>query len=193
MDMGCVACSVFRREIEALRSKGVLQLDACYVDVRLHHDRSRMMDELERLVHRSVEAGRKTVLVVGNCDARMHRLEQETLVSRTAGETCVDILLGEESKELRANGMLPILPDWLVSWRDALIAEDGLATHLPGAWGKGPLRSMVYLHTGLIPVPFEQLNELSLFTNIPYEVKETPLHCLYARITEAAERLRVLI
>lgn len=193
MSIGCVACSVFRREIEALRSKGILQLDACYVDARLHHDRPRMMDELERLVQLCVDEGRKTVLVIGNCHARMRRLEDQPLVSRTAGETCVDILLGDESRALREDGMLPILPDWLVSWRDVLIAEDGLATHLPGVLGKGPIRSLVYLHTGLIPVPFEQLNELSLFTNIPYEVKETPLHCLYARITEAAERLRVPI
>jgi hypothetical protein len=121
----------------------------------------------------------------------MRLLEQEPLVSRTAGETCVDILLGDECTDLRENGMLPILPDWLVSWRSVLVAKDGLATHLPGLSGGRPIRSLLYLHTGLIPVPFEQLNELSLFTNIPYEVKETPLHGLYAGIMEAAERLHV--
>lgn len=186
-----VACSVFRDELDALRSRWP-ELEIRYENSMLHM----RPEKLERRLGEDVAAAqggrdpRPVGLVFGDCCAGMVALGSRPGVARTEGINCPAILLGrEEYQRLSHEGAFFLLAEWAERWREVFRDELGLE----GATAVGLMRDMhrklVYLDTGVIPVPAAALQACSEFTGLPWEALPVPLDRLAAAVEGALGRL----
>ena len=125
----CLACSIFRKEIESLQASGRLDLAVEYLNSMLHM----VPEKLEARLREALEATRQgdpdqeVVLAFGDCCGRMEALEATPGTRRTQGINCCEILLGCEAyRQLRREGAFFLLPEWAHAWRQVFVGQLGL-------------------------------------------------------------------
>jgi len=187
----CVACSVFRDELEALRKRGELDLPVRYLDSMLHMRPKRLETQLTAAVGEEQANCQAVVLVYGDCHAYMNEQVCTDAVARTAGINCCEILLGASRyRELRREGHFFLLPEWARRWKEILHRELGLHGENARDFMQEMHTRLLYLDTGLRPIPTEHLEEASRMTGLPWDVLEVPLDHLAASIRSAFQRIQ---
>ncbi len=187
----CLACSVFKGELEALRARGEVDFRVDYLESMLHMRPKALRRRLESALKGEREKGVKVVLLYGDCHPHMKEHESQPGVCRVQGQNCAEILLGRERyRALRAEGAFFLLPEWAMRWRQVFKHELGLE----GKTAKdlmGELHTkLVYLDTGLAPVPSEQLQAASDALGLPWEVMRVGLDRLAEAVGVAADEVR---
>jgi PAS domain S-box-containing protein len=185
----CVACSVFRMELDDLQARGEVPEPVEYVDSRLHVDPLALGPELGRAIERHYRHGDGVVLVYGHCHPWMDEQDGLPGTCRVQGVDCPSILLGHELYgELRRAGAFFVLPEWAHRWEEtvclALGADQGAARELL----QDMHTHLLYLDTGVTPVPREQLEAASRWSGLPLEIRSVPTDRLASAVREAVER-----
>lgn len=110
-----LGCGILKKEIRHLIALNNWQLDTFFLDSMLHVDFDALARSLENALTKHSSSRR--LVFYGACHPLMDKLLQETGVSRTPGQNCVEMLLGEElfTHEL-ANGAYFLLEDWALRW-----------------------------------------------------------------------------
>jgi hypothetical protein len=184
-----VACSIFREEIEALRELGEIEIPFRYLDSMMHMCPNVLESSMEVVLTEEQKRGRGVLALYGDCHPRMVNWEQQAVISRTTGLNCCEILLGGESyRRLRSERVFFLLPEWAKRWKTVFRKGLGLtADNARDLMGEMHTR-LVYLDTGLVPVPEEHLRSISEFTGLPWEVLKVSLEPLLSAIREAQRR-----
>jgi hypothetical protein len=192
-DTAWLSCGVLRAEIEALRDAHAIDGELHFFDSMLHMQPDRLERTLEPEVERLTQMGRRVILVYGDCCARMLDLARRPGVGRVAAINCAQMLVGHARyRELmRANAFL-LLPEWAARWPEAMRHDLGLVGDLGHALMRDTRRELVYLDTGLCPVPEAALLECSRFAGLPTRVEKAPLDHLLRYLTEAEARARAV-
>jgi hypothetical protein len=182
----CIACSIFRREIEELQARGPLGVSVRYLGSMLHLVPAELGLQLDALIQQEQAKGQDILLGYGDCCAHMLDLQQEPGTSRLEGINCCEIILGRDRyRALRRTGAFFLLPEWALRWRAIFEEELGLtATNARDLMGDLHTR-LLYLDTGLAPVPEAALEEASAFTGLPWEVLAVDLDQLRASLRDA--------
>ncbi len=189
----CLACSIFQPEIEALQAAGRLDLPVEYLHSMLHMVPARLETRLQQTMDglRSQAPGCSLVLAYGDCCSHMADLEAAAGTCRTEGINCCEILLGRETyRRLRREGAFFLMPEWALTWRQVFIGQLGLAGPCARTFMQEMHTCLVYLDTGILPVPHEILAEASEFLGLPVEVLPVALDHLQASLERAAENAR---
>jgi hypothetical protein len=181
----CLACGVFRTELDALVREGRLDCTIETLESMLHMNPV----GLERAIERAMDArpGGRVVLLYGDCHAWMRETETRDDVSRVAGLNCCEILLGHDAyhRLQRAQAFI-FLPEWARRWRDVFTRELGFTDPvLAQAFMKEHRRRLVYLDTGVVPVPVQTLDDIAGFFGMPVEVQPVSLDVLLQGIRAA--------
>jgi hypothetical protein len=182
----CLACSILKREVEHLRQTGTLALSCWYVDSMLHMVPEKLGQVLDRQL-----AGRhgETVLLFGDCCAHMVDLEAGAGVARTQGINCCEILLGTTGyHRLRREGAFFLLPEWALEWRRVFQHQLGLRGDCAREFMREMHTRLIYLDTGLVPVPHAALAEVAEYSGLPLEIMAIGLDTLAEAIRKAIER-----
>lgn len=167
----CIACSIFRHELEALKDRGDLNLTIRYLDSMLHMDPAKLHLLLDSLLQSELKKGRQVLLLYGDCHAYMREQETMSGVERIRGINCPDILLGHDKyRFLRKQGAFILLPEWTLRWREIFQGELGLNEEVAKDFFAEMHTKLLYLDTGRMPIPIEQLRELSDYTGLSYEI-----------------------
>jgi hypothetical protein len=189
----CIACSIFRKEIEALQASGRLDLPVDYLNSMLHMVPARLETQLHGALAAARDQGadREVVLAYGDCCGHMDTLTSGPGITRSEGINCCEIILGTEVyRRLRKEGAFFLMPEWAKAWRQVFVGQLGLL----GASAKTFMQEMhsrlVYLDTGLIPVPHRELQEASEFLGLPLEILPVTLDPLLASLQKAAQKPR---
>ncbi|MBF0552553.1 MAG: DUF1638 domain-containing protein [Deltaproteobacteria bacterium] len=186
-----VACAILRREIEALQSAGLINLQFRYLSSMLHMAPARLDEQLQRLVAVERRKGHPVVLAYGDCCAHMLDLETDPGVARTSGINCCEIVLGRETyRRLRAEGAFFLMPEWALRWREVFEQELGLKGENARDFMTDMHTKMIYLDTGLMPAPLAVLAEVSDFAGLPCGILPVTLEPLLANLTAAGERIK---
>ncbi len=146
---------------------------------------------LGKLTTEELQNGNKVLLVYGDCCMGMAALTARPGVVRTRGNNCCDLLLGSlEYRRLAHSGAFFLFPEWTRRWQHIFSIELGLsrinATGLMGDMHK----KLVYLDTGVVPVPMTELQECANYCGLPWELLHVPLEPLRAAIQDALDTLK---
>lgn len=185
----CIACSIFRKEIEALQASGRLEQPVAFLSSMLHMVPAQLETDLREALQaaRADGSGQGIVMAYGDCCAHMNTFETEFGAVRTAGINCCEILLGRETyRRLRKEGAFFLMPEWALAWKEVFVGQLGLLGSNAKAFMREMHTRLIYLDTGLMPVPGEALEEASAFLGLPLEIMEVSLEPLLDSLNQAA-------
>jgi len=185
----CISCSIFRKEIEALQASGQLNLPVEFLNSMLHMVPARLEARLQEALGsaRSRDPEPDVVLAYGDCCGHMDTFESAPGTGRTEGINCCEIILGSETyRKLRKEGAFFLMPEWALSWRQIFVGQLGLLGPCAKAFMQEMHSRMIYLDTGLVPVPHAALEEASEFLGLPVEILPVSLDPLLASLQQAA-------
>ncbi len=187
-----ICCSIFKVEVSALFATHWPHHSLFFLDSILHIHPQRLASELTALVEREQQAGKKILLIYGDCCSIMTRFETLPGVVRTLGHNCCFLLLGlDRYRQLSHEGAFFLLPEWIHRWQEVFQDELGL-NHENAARFMGDMhRKLVYLDTGMMPIPESLLKDCSEYCGLPFEILPTPLDTLKNLIETALNELEM--
>jgi hypothetical protein len=186
----CVACSIFKREIEALQASGQFSLPVAYLNSMLHMVPVQLEQRLqEALASARAEVREPAVLIAyGDCCGHMERFAAVPGTARTAGINCCEIILGPEAyRRLRREGAFFLMPEWAVNWKKVFVSQLGLLGPCAREFMQEMHTRLIYLDTGILPVPERELAEASAFMGLPVEILPVSLEPLRIALQAAAD------
>ena len=186
----CIGCSIFKRELEHLIRTQAWTLPCHFLGSRLHMVPERLEGTLKAALAGPRDEGLRVVLAYGDCCPRMEELEASGEVSRTQGINCCEVLLGKEAyRRMRREGAFFLLPEWTLEWKQIFNEDLGLKGSTARMFMQDMHTRLVYLDTGLAPVPQAELDELSEYAGLPVEILPTSLEHLLASLKAAAAKV----
>ena len=181
-----ICCSVFRAEVESLCQAHWPDLKLNFLPSMLHMHPERLALSIEFALDDELKQGHRVVLIYGDCCARMTALEAMPGVVRTCGKNCCELLLGPgEYRRLSHEGAFFLIPEWARRWKTIFSKELGLNQDNAIGLMQEMHRKLVYLDTGLEPVPEEVLKKCAEYCGLPVEVRPISLEFLHASIEDA--------
>ncbi|MDD2836536.1 MAG: DUF1638 domain-containing protein [Methanothrix sp.] len=186
-----IACGIFEKEIEALRSELGFPFEAHYLGAGLHVDfddlKGALVAELEKCQNNGTEG---MIVVYGQCHPQIDEILRPYHALLVACQNCVDAFITRKGMENKAkDGLFFYLsPGWLDAWKDIFRRLN---------WGveearmqMGSFRGCVYLDTMKdAQERQEELLEFFDFTNLPFEILPVDLGYFKSLIVKAKERL----
>lgn len=184
-----IICSVLVREAQTFLSLDYPNAEQIYLNSVLHI--------YPQKLHKNIEAALETresrccVLIYGDCSAHFKAISQRPNCERTGAVNCGELLLGPELyRSYRNEKAFLFLPEWTERWQEIFQQELGFSDpSLAQEFMQENQRRLVYLDTGLISVPWNQLKDISKFFNMPTEVVSVSLEHLRQAVKSAVQRL----
>ncbi len=186
----CLSCSIFRKEIEALQASGQLDLPVEFLNSMLHMVPAKLEARLQEALSsaRLQDPEREVVMAYGDCCGHMDTFESEPGTARTEGINCCEIILGSEAyRKLRKEGAFFLMPELALAWRQIFVGQLGLLGPCAKTFMQEMHSRMIYLDTGLVPVPHAALQEASEFLGLPVEILPVSLDPLLASLRQAVQ------
>lgn len=184
-----LACGVLRDELTRLQRDGRIRGELLFLDSMLHMNPPLLESKLREELRRHGEKGAKPVLVYGDCCAGMVDLCRTFGAGRVDAINCAQLLLGRKRyRELMHEGAFLVLPEWAKRWErvmaDALGLSPAQARELLGEHRA----VLVYLDTGIVPVPAPDMEAFSAYAGLPWRVELVPLDTALTGLLEARTR-----
>lgn len=186
----CLACGIFEAELRAFQQRGELPYPLRFLCSMLHLKPVELSEKLSAAVDEELQAGRRVVLVYGDCHAAMPEMTGRPDVVRTEGVNCCEIVLGSQRyRELRASGAFFLMNDWALRWREIFTGELGLSETNATDLMREMHSKLIYIDTGAAPVPRAELDATSAYCGLGWEVLTISLEPLRQAIAAAVRRL----
>jgi hypothetical protein len=181
-----LSCGVLRGELEELHRRGELGGSLQFLDSMLHMHPRKLETMLETTLKQSVSKGERLVLVYGDCCCLMLDLVQQYQVGRVHAINCAQMLLGRvRYHELMHAQSFILLPEWAQRWQEIMQSELGLSPTVARDLMRENRKELVYLDTGLVPVPRAELEGCSAYSGLPWRVEAVTLDHLLDLLREA--------
>jgi hypothetical protein len=185
-----IGCSVLQAEIEAVVAQRWPGMQTRFLDSMLHMNPDRLEAALRDEMDGASGEAVRLLIAYGDCCAGMTLLEQRPRVARVPARNCCELLLGrDEYRRLSREGAFFLLPEWTHRWREVFEQRLGLSGPTAADFMRDLQSRLIYLDTGLAPVPGETLAECSRFCGLPVEVRTVTLDQLAGALSEAIDRL----
>jgi len=186
----CLSCSIFKKEIEALQASGQLKLPVAFLNSMLHMVPAKLERRLQEALGaaRAQDQNQAVVIAYGDCCGHMEGFESEPGTSRTEGINCCEIILGRETyRKLRREGAFFLMPEWALFWKRIFEGQLGLLGPCAKTFMQEMHTRLIYLDTGILPVPHAELAEASEFMGLPVEILPVSLDPLLSNLKQAVQ------
>jgi hypothetical protein len=119
-----LGCGILQKEIRFLSAKNGWELETHFLDSALHIDFNKLSLALTSSLDR--HAAREMIIFYGACHPLMEKMLASANTFRTAGQNCVEMLLGPElfTSELE-QGAFFLLEEWAHRWEKIVTATFG--------------------------------------------------------------------
>ena len=180
-----LCCSVLRDELRPFLADNYPEAELLFLDSMLHMRPQRLEETLDRAL--GERAGRRCVLVYGDCHPRMREAASRPGCARTQGVNCGELLLGHQRyRQLRRAGAFLFLPEWTRRWREVFVDQLGfIDVELARQFMRESRQRLLYLDTGREPVPYGTLDDIETFFAMPVEVLPVALDHLQKAVRAA--------
>ncbi len=125
-DKNCLllGCGILQKEVQYLIEKNGWPLDTDFLDSSLHINFEKLACELHQGFLRHPE--REIIVFYGCCHPKMEQLLEAAHTFRTAGQNCVEMLLGQALfMEKLSSGAFFLLEDWALRWDEVITKTFG--------------------------------------------------------------------
>lgn len=185
-----ITCSVFRAEVTRLWKTCWPDLTVPFQSSMLHMNPAKLGRRLETVVEKELRQGHRVVLIYGECFPGMAALESRPGVARTRGGNCAEMILGhDEYRRLLRDGAFFLLPEWAAQGDKYFKRDLGLNRENATSLMRDSHRKLLYLDTGVVPIPERGLQSVAGYCGLPWEVLPVSLDGLRAVIEDALHRL----
>ena len=189
---GWLSCGVLRAELEQLLRLGKIQGELFFLDSMLHMNPMTLEAALTASLNRHELEPGNLVLVYGDCCPRMLNLVRQYKVSRVNAINCAQMVVGRSwYRELMQEQAFMLLPEWALRWKEIFQIELGLTKEVAHDLMQDNRGHIVYLDTGLVPVPQEALASCAAYTGLPLRIEHVSLNPLLELLLEAQAALPV--
>ena len=166
-----------------------MALEVRYLNSMLHMTPEHLESQLSALIVEEREKSRRVVLAYGDCCPRMLDFQAEPGTARTEGINCCELLLGRSRyRQLRKEGAFFLMSGWALRWREIFEQELGLCPQTARSLMREMHTRLIYLDTGLVPVPRLELTEAAAYTGLPSTILTVGLEELRKVLQEALHR-----
>ena len=166
----CIACAVFRNELDEVFAQNEINLNIKYLDSMLHMTPELLCNTLEKEITFEKDSGNKILLVYGECHNHMDNFEGDKYIKRVSGKNCIEILLGEERyKRLEQDGAFFFLHEWINKWKEIFEDKLGLKGKIAKEFMTEMHKYLLYIDTGAYDVPEKIMNEISSYFALPWK------------------------
>lgn len=187
--LAVICCSVLKKELEAVLDSNSQVSEKIFIDSMLHMHPEKLHRTMENMI--SGKPDHFYLIVYGDCHAYMKDIERRPHCVRTAGGNCGEILLGKEQyKACRNEKTFLFLPEWTGRWKEIFQQHLGFSDQsLAREFMQENMNRLVYLNTGLAPIPEKIILEIADFFDMPVNIMEAPLTHLSQAVESALKRL----
>ncbi len=156
----------------------------------LHMVPEELARKLTCAVDAELHAGRRVIVVYGDCHASMPEMVNRPNVVRTNGINCCELLLGSQRyRKLRAEGAFFMMNDWAMRWQEVFTERLGLSETNATDLMREMHAKLIYIDTGVTLLPRAELEAMSAYCGLEWEVLTVSLEPLLETITDAVGRL----
>jgi hypothetical protein len=184
-----LSCGIFRAEYQLLPETLRQALDPVFLDSMLHMDPAKLDGILDSFLQKN---GNKPALIsFGDCCPHMQELGVSARTARTDGVNCCEIYLGRERyRQLQKERTFFLMPEWAKRWEHIVKNELGLADRqLARDFMAESMDKAMYVDTGVIPVPVEDLEAFSDYTGLSVRVETVGPEYFIAALQNALQQL----
>lgn len=183
-----ICCSALKPEVEQLCRTHWPDHKLTFLTSTMHLHPERLAAALQSVLEAEQKQNNRVVMIYGDCCARMTALESMPGVVRIRGKNCCELLLGtDEYRRLSHEGAFFIIPKWACRWK-RFFSGLGLNRENASSLMQDLHSRLIYLDTGLAPVPENALHECADYCGLPYEVRPVSLEFFRAGIEDALRR-----
>jgi hypothetical protein len=184
-----ISCSIFRKEIEKLIEEKRLSIPFVFLDSMLHMNPEKLQMELNQRINEEELKDKKIAIIYGECHPYFDKYYYNEKIEKIEGMNCVEIILGKvRYRALRKEGVFFLLNEWVWRWEDVFKIELGLNNENAKNLMEEMHSKLLDLDTGVSPVPYDILNQISDFTGLKYEMFDVTLDNLCNSINKIIER-----
>lgn len=181
-----ICCSVLQAEVTFLCETHWPDRKLIFLPSMMHMHPELLASSLQSVLEDELKQGHPVVLVFGDCCTQMTTLQNFPGVARTRGKNCYELLLGPgEYRRLSHEGAFFLMPEWVQRWKEIFTRELGLNRNNATSLMRDMHRTLMYLDTGLVPVPVKELHECADYCGLPCDVLRIPLTHLSSVIEKA--------
>jgi len=185
-----LACSIFKCDLEELTRRGCLHLPIVYLDSMLHMKPEELHQKLLNKIAQLRATYDCILLLYGDCHAYMHDAYKDMNVYRVQGSNCCEIMLGHtEYHKLRKAGAFIVFDEWAGKWEHIFKNELGFNDKIAPIFMGEAHSQLLYLDTGLNPIPHKEIEDMSKFFNLTYDIQSISLDFLLTSINQMLERI----
>lgn len=185
----CLACSIFKYELEQLKKEGNIDLPVSYLTSMLHMKPGELEKKLYEENKKLSAENKNVILLYGDCCPFMNKFEEKPNVKRTEGINCIEILLGKERyRKLRKDGAFFLMPEWTLRWEEVFKFELKLDGDIAKEFMREFHSKIIYLDTEQIEIPYKQIKEIKEYTGLNVEFIKADIKELNSSIQTAIKK-----
>ncbi len=181
-----ICCGVLEAELKELKRTNLIEGELVFLNSMLHMCPPTLENLLKEKLKTPNNPNTTIVLVYGDCSAGMSNLSENYRINRINAINCAQMLVGKNHyKELMKQEAFILLPEWASRWKEIITQELGLNEKVAKDFMRETRKKIVFLDTGLVPVPTQELAKLSLYTGLPCQIEQTELTHLLSYMKDA--------
>jgi hypothetical protein len=182
-----LGCGILQKEIRSLIQKNGWPLETHFLDSSLHIDFDKLNQALTSAL--SQHAERETIVFYGACHPLMEKILDSAGTFRTAGQNCVEMLLGNErfTKELE-QGAFFLLEEWARRWERVVTATFGTNREVIREMYQGDRNYLLCVSTPCSGDFRAEAEEAGRLVGLPLRWMEISLDHLETVLREAMDR-----
>ena len=187
-----ISCSIFKNEIEHLKTEGKINVPVVFVNSMLHLVPKELQETLDTKIKEY--SSYKVVLVFGDCHARMIDYSNNKNIVRTPGINCCEIFLGSvDYKRIRKEGAFILMPEWADRWKEVFMDYMGFKKPKElNEFMTDMHKKLVYIDTGFQTRNNQLLNEIAEYTGLPLEIYQSSISNLEAVLVELIKNEEII-
>ncbi|MEQ8168268.1 MAG: DUF1638 domain-containing protein [Candidatus Eremiobacterota bacterium] len=190
MNITVISCSIFRNEIGVYLKER--NFNVIFLDSMLHMKPEELNSSLKKTIKEEFDRHNKILLLYGDCSPSMSDFGLNEHITRVECVNCCEILIGREKyRELRKERVFFLMNEWLVRWKEIFEKHLGLKGDIAKTFMKEMHSYLLYLHTGFAEIPVDNLNKISDYTGLKWQVLAVSTENIRKEIEKAIENLTV--